>query len=266
MKKKNNNKWKFIIITLIIIITIICIMFYYYLNNTERIVMNNREQWDIFSSSDSMMSGDYMGKIYEQDYEITNLPPDMVTVLFLDHYLATTSGFYDENNKINDLTYEQVIPKKEFEKQTKKLFGPDYNVNLSPTEYGCGRYLRIDENNYIIGSRDPDACGIFNGNSNYYASYISDYKKEKSNIIINLKVAYIDISSLDGDTTGEFIKYKVYKNKTKKELLDDNYNPNCLYDDNINNTCYEFFINYKIILKRESNFKYYFYSIQKGDV
>lgn len=258
MKKK--------VVILVIVITLIIGLYFvidYFKNYTKRIVIDNREQWDIISSSNTAMSGDLMGRIYEKDYDLTKLEDDVLSSIFIDHFLATTSDIFTEKNKKSDFTYEISLTEEEFQKIAHKYFGPDYKVTIEEIKYGCGRYLKKENNKYLIGSNDPDSCGLFNGqNTSSYVSYISDYRKEKDEILITLKVAYIDINQTANEE-GEETEYKAYQTKDKKVLINNNYNPECLYEEKEDSSCYKDFNTYQVTLKKESNRKYYFYSIEK---
>ena len=86
------RKIKSIIIFLVIVIIGVgtYLLINYQTNYLEKIVKDNRSSWDIFSSSDTIMSGSYMGKIYDRDYTIDTIPTNLLTVLMVDHYLANT--------------------------------------------------------------------------------------------------------------------------------------------------------------------------------
>ncbi len=243
------------------IIIIVCVSLIYYRHTLLRkLVEENRSEWDITLPQNSIMSGDYLGKIYENDYEVITLPNNVLSTLFVDYYLAHVENFFQEQNKVQPNIYEKEISQKEIEDTILKMFGPDYEMSIEPIEYGCGRYLKIENNTYKIGSRDPDSCGAFSYNQSSYLSYIKGYKKEQNEIKIQMKVAYVDIEAYPDQ---DDISYKIYRNKNKRELLNNHYDPKCMYDDLKEDACYENFSDYQITLLRASNHKYYFNKIEK---
>ena len=257
MKKKHKKTTIIYILVIVIIILLLILFLNYHLNYVKRTVIDNRSTWDIISPSDTSMSGDLIGSLYEKDYNVLELSDELLSSIFVDYYL-TNYTFFTEENKKDDITYEKVLTQEEAHEISKKIFGPDYNVVLESIEYGCNRYLKKENNNYIIGSNDPDTCGLFNPKkTSLYKSFITNYKKEKDYINIELKVAYIE-----ANTSNNKLIYQAFTNKDKKEIINSNYNSKCLYE-STNNNCYNNFSNYIVTLKKASDRKYYFYSIKK---
>ncbi len=264
MKKKTKKKFsilKLLCFLLVIVIAGIIVKVRFF--SVDNIVVEGRENWDVFSAGDTAMSGDFSGKIYENNYTIDTLPDDYISSLVVDYYLAVTSDFYVEENQKEDFSYQKILSKEELNKFVDKMFGPDNKVKIVPVSYGCGRFLKNIDNLYVIGSNDPDACGLFNyQNANRYISFINNYEKKDDKILINLKVAFINVSMKETED-GEDIYYSAYSDKSKTQLITSNYDPNCLYGDNQDKQCYSGFSDYQVILKKESDNNFYFYSISK---
>ena len=85
-------------------------------------------------------------------------------------------------------------------------------------------------------------------------------------IAINLKVAYIEeiIEEQYGDDDYVKTTYNVYNNKDKKKLLKLNVNSSCIVEENPDKSCYSYYEDYLVTLKKAQDNKYYFYSIAKG--
>lgn len=265
MKRRIENiiSMKQIKIVILIVVLGIAISYgiWYHTTFLYRTVIKNRLNWDIFLPQNTIMSGEYMGKIYEQDYEITSLTEDLISTIFVDYYLSHEENFFDEKNRIEENYYQKTIKKSEVEKLLKKIFGPDYSVMLAPIDYGCGKSLQIENDNYRVTSRDPDSCGALSYNSSTYISHIQNYYKEGKDIIIKLKVGYVDVTPVI-EEDGESLLYTAYATKSKDTLIENNYNPECVVDGK-DSSCYDNFIDYQVILRKQQNGKYYFYKIEK---
>lgn len=265
MKRKIENiiSMKQIKIILLILVLMIIVAFgiWYHKTFLYRTVIENRYNWDIFIPQNTIMSGEYMGKIYDQDYEITSLTEDLISTIFVDYYLSHEESFFDAKNIMGENYYQKTIKKSEVESLLKKIFGPDYSVMLAPIDYGCGRSLQIENDNYTITSRDPDSCGVFSYNSSTYISYIQNYYKEGKDIIVKLKVGYVDVTPVI-EEDGESLLYTAYATKSKDTLIENNYNPQCVVDGK-DSSCYDKLIDYQVILRKQQDGKYYFYKIKK---
>jgi len=263
-KKRNNIKSKIILIIVLLVIVIVLGVFFYYKKvYLPRIVMDYRTSWDVFLSQNTKMSGTYMGKIYEKDYQITDLTIDVISTLIADYYINNTDGFFSEENRKDDNTYQKSISSQEMSELIKKIFGPDYyNISVTDIKYGYGRYLKMENGYYVIGSKDPDACGIFSGNFATYISKIDGYHKENGNIIVDLKVGYVEAKKYS-NSEGENMMYLSYIDKTKTKLLNSNYSEQCVFGENTDDACYEGFSNYSMTLEKQSDGNYYFQSIKR---
>ena len=263
MKKKKKLKITLFIILILGIATYIGISRY----KLYKIVVENRNDWDIFLTMNTPINGEYMGKIYEKDYKVTNIPGDILSILFTDYYISHEESQFDSSDKIEENIYQKRLNKEKVLEISNKLFGPDYDIPLKDIEYGCGRSLKKDKNDYIITYQDPDACGVYSYDLDVYLTNISNYYKKKDLIYINMKVAYIDaINYFEKDLTGEEndeIKYVAYTNKDKKNIISGNYDPKCIYNDG-GKDCYKDFSNYTITLKKASDNKYYFNDIKRS--
>ena len=78
-KKKNNKK---LLIIILFIVFIIGITTYIGISRylLYKTVIVNRTDWDIFVTMNTPVSGDYMGKIYEKDYKVTELTEDIISI------------------------------------------------------------------------------------------------------------------------------------------------------------------------------------------
>ncbi len=79
-----------------------------------------------------------------------------------------------------------------------------------------------------------------------------------------MKVAYIDATTYsDTKEEGDYsVKYIAYSNKDKKNIINNDYDPKCIYGDKGKN-CYTDFETYTITLRKASDKKYYFDEIKK---
>ena len=150
-------------------------------------------------------------------------------------------------------------------KTLKNMFGQDYAQDLPNVEYKCG-YLKTIADSYTIGSKDPESCGVFGADDKYYISYITDYYKNKKEIVVELKVGYIENKSELTNDEEENIKYLAYTNKSKEKLVNSDYDYNCIYySESVQEYCYNGFNTYQIILKKAKDNKYHFSEITKFD-
>ena len=259
IKKIINIKTGIILLALILLIAI---GYYinYKINYVNRLINTKRLDWDITLFQNSQTNGEYMGMIYEKDYNIETLPNNLVSVLAANYYVAHDDTFYDEDNYKDNELYEKIITKEEMKETLKNIFGPDYSPNLPTVEYKCG-YIKTSADNYIIGSKEPESCGAFGAGDNYYLSYITNYNKDKDKIIIEEKVGYLEAVPEDENVFEEII-YSAYTDKTKKNLISKYYNYDCIYSESdVQEECYTNFKTYLIVLKKGSDHKYHFSEI-----
>ena len=248
-----------ILITLVVIISIY-LFIDYKVNFLKRTVFNQQSKWDITLTQNSKMIGHFMGEIYNQNYNLNNLPPDLTSAIISNYYVLNSSDLFSNENKKNEGYFNKTISKDEMNKFIKKSFGESINLNLQNVSHECGG-LRINNNSYTISTYEPEACGIFALDEDYYISDITNYYKEDDDIIVEKKVAYVYpnvISEEDGE-----VRYEVYEDKTKSKLINESYYSECLFEEKREDYCYENFRTYKITLKRGKNNHYYFYQIER---
>lgn len=250
-------------ITITCVVIIMAIFIYFYKKNTlKRIVEENRQGWDLLALQNTLEDGDYMGKIYEKSYTATTFPKDFLSVLAINYYMSN-GNFYEEENMIDYNSFQKTVSKQDFDDIVKKMFGPDVYTEVEEIEYGCNISLKKNGNQYIITASIPDVCGVSTANDEFYLSHISNYYKKNNDIIIHLKVGYIEINTTyDDEYDEENVTYTLYKDKTKQNILQKDYNSVCISEDS-DKTCYEQFDDYEVTLKKASDKKYYFYSINK---
>ena len=279
MKKAKDLKLSTkIIISIIIIILLVvlyCLIKYSFNdknneqnNDLYNTVVTKENNWNLFQFQNRISSNEFTGFIYDSDYTIDSLPTTYIMSLVIDNYIATKEDFYsNQNYNKNTDSYSVTISKESLTSFIKTLFGPDYDAIITETSYGCGRKISKSGNNYIIESKLPDSCGLLSREDNgYYVTHIDDYyQKDKDNIVINLKVAYIEeiIDEQYGDEDYVKTTYNAYSNKDKKKLLKLNIDSNCIIEENADKSCYSYYEKYLVTLKKASDNQYYFYSIEK---
>lgn len=267
------------IIIVILLIVLYCLIKYSFNNDNHNdkqdnelydIVVTKENNWNLFYLQNRYSSNEFSGFIYDSDYNtIDSLPPTYIMSLVIDNYIASSEEFYSSKNynKTND-SYSITISKESLTSYIKTLFGPDYAAIITETSYGCGRKISKSGNNYIIESKLPDSCGLLSREDNsYYVTHIDDYYQEdQDTIAINLKVAYIEeiIEEQYGDDDYVKTTYNVYSNKDKKKLLKLNVDSSCIIEENPDKSCYSYYEDYLVTLKKAQDNKYYFYSIAKG--
>ena len=262
--------WKIIIRNTIIIIVIIFLIVFIGLwiynskNFLYNIVIKNRNKWDITLLQNTMDNEDYMGILYEKDYNINNLPDDAFTALLINAYIFHDDNFFEEKNLTDYPLFSVSTSKENIENIIHDNFGPNKNFQIKEGNYGCGKQIRKKENNYIISSNDPEYCGFFSSDEKRYISFISDYYKDHEDIIVKLKVGFIETKSefIEKFEEEEIISYNLYEDKTEEKLLEKNYDMNCIYGESTNESCYSKLPTYQVILKKD-NKRYYFDSISK---
>ncbi len=238
-------------------------------NELFNTVIAEEESWNLFRLQNDLNAGTYTGFLYDQDYTLDNLPNDYIMALVIDNYIAKHEDFYNSKNydKTND-SYHVIVSSNALISFAKTLFGPDYNLSITEISYGCGRKIAKSDKNYLIESKLYDGCGLLNSNNTgYYDTYINDYsKKNKDEITINLKVAYIEEIVEETYGVDDYVKttYNAYSNKDKKKLLKLNIDSTCLDNETANKSCYNYYEDYTVTLKKATDNKYYFYSIAKG--
>lgn len=254
-------KKKILIIISVILLIILSIFIYYKLTFLKRFIIDNRKKWDITLIQNSILSGEYMGILYNQNYTVDTIPSKYLTPLVMDYYINNDEKFFQEENKDENNFYRKIITQEDLNKAAKKMFGPDFEpIQFKEINYGCGRYLiKQPDGNYIISSYEAEYCGIFNDDTDIYLNKIIDYYKEDDRIIVNLKIAYLD-QEIDANS---YLNLKLFTSKAKNNLLENNYNYNCLNIEEAPSECFNKFLNYQITLKKARNNKYYFYSINK---
>lgn len=244
----------------VVVIIIAIEIFVFFMNKKNylyKIVVENRNDWDISLSQNTIVSGDFMGIIYERDYDVNTLPSNFLVSLVVDYYIDHVDFFNDDNLK-EDYQFQKQVTSEELHQIVKDMFGPDVQVELEDVTYGCNRSLRRMGNTYVISSSFPDSCGLFDNYTEYYLSHISDYYREEDNIIVELRVGYIEKSIDDWD-----VYYNVYTDKTKDNLIQSNYDKKCVSSESDDSSCYENFRKYRVLLKKNSDGKYYFGKIYK---
>lgn len=264
------NLWKIIIRNTIIVITIISVItatilwIYNNKNSLYKIVVENRNYWDITLLQNTIDNENFMGVLYEKDYNLNDLSDDIFTSLLINAYISQDDDFYTETDSTTFPLFSTTISKEKLEKVMYEKFGPNQGFHIKEGEYGCGKKIEKNENNYIISSNDPEYCGLFSNTEKRYISFISDYYKEKNDIIVKLKVGFIETKSefIENFEEEEIISYNLYEDQTEKKLIEKNYDTDCIYGESTNESCYSKLPTYQVILKKD-NGKYYFDSISK---
>lgn len=264
------NLWKIIIkntiiiISTVFLITGIILWIYTSKNSLYKTVIENRNKWDITLLQNGMDNEDYMGSLYEQNYNINSLPDDIFTSLLINAYISQDDDFYTEKNSSTFPLFSTTISKEDLEKVMYEKFGSNQKFYIKEGEYGCGKKIEKNGNNYIISSNDPEYCGVFTNEEKRYVSFISDYYKEKNDIIVKLKVGFIETKSefIENFEEEEIISYNLYEDKTEEKLLEKNYDVDCVNGESTNESCYSKLPTYQVILKKD-NKRYYFDSISK---
>ena len=262
MERIKNLNYKKIIISIIIIgiIILLAIIVIYKTTFLNRYIIPKRNEWDISTLQNSSTNGNMMGFMYEKDYDINSIPTEYLSSIIINYYITNDNSFFDDKNIDENGIYQKKVTNQKIDDITKKLFGPQSQIHLQNVKYGCNIQATSYNDYYIISAGNPDDCGAFSENDDSYISYISNYYFDKEkNIIIEEKVGFIDTIYAENK---EF-KYVLYSNKLKKQILDNNYDTNCLFNEKVNSICYQNLITYKIMLKKASNNKYYFYKIWK---
>lgn len=261
-----NDLWKMIIrntiIIMIVVFIITGIIFWIHesQNSLYKTVIENRSKWDITLLQNGMNNENYIGCLYEQDYNINNLPDDIFTALLINAYISHDNTFFEDQNLVDYSLYSVETSKEKLENIIQNTFGSNLNFNIQEGSYGCGKEIEKNGNNYIISSYDPEACGLFTNSEKRYISFISDYYKDGNDIIVKLKVGFIEATGNEKDEEGIW-SYNLYGDKTEEKLIQQNYDVSCFYSSN-NELCYAKLPTYRIVLKK-NNGKYYFNSISK---
>lgn len=261
MKYKNIFHFRTIII--IIILVVLGIIIWNKVTFLDRIVIDGRNNWDIFSSQNTIVYGEQMGFIYERDYDIYTLPSKYLNSLIVDQYIESDGTFYEDQYLVDGLLYQKKVEKKVLDSLVKKMFGPNFKevFDIENVSYGCGRGLVVFEDYYLISAYSPDYCGVFSNKEPFYVTHIQDYYKEQEDIIIKINVGYVEID-LEENEEEEYVNYSVYHNKNKDYLIDDHYDANCLFELR-NDSCYVDFLTYHVVLKKSSDRQYHFYAIYR---
>lgn len=262
MERIKNLNYKKITIILLIITPIIIIstITIYNKNYLKNYIIKRSNEWDITFYQNSSINGELMGFMYEKDYDINSIPSNYISSIIINNYITNDNSFYDDSNVDEYGTYKKQVTNKKINEIIQKLFGPGSQIKLENTKYGCNFQAVNSGSYYTISARNPDDCGAFSESDDFYISHISNayYDKEK-NIIVEKKVGFIDTTL----TENANLEYVLYSDKSKKELLNSNYNTNCIFNEKPNSICYKELSTYKIMLKKASNNKYYFYKIWK---
>ena len=228
---------------------------YYRTNFVKKTIEKNYSQWNMLRYQNTTESGDYLGFLYEQNYNINTLPKNYVLYLLINYYITYDSDFFTDYNEISDSLYQKEVTKELLNQKLKEMFGPDYpSFDIQSASYNCSKSItKKDDNTFIIQSKHPEVCGAFDDTKDQYLTHMKNYFKENDRILININVAYM---SLDNE------RIVLYSNKDKKEVLNFDYSHDCL--DSINESCYKTFQNYQVVLRKASDNNYYFYSISKA--
>ena len=251
-------------------IIILVLGIYFYFKNRKNplyeLVVENRYHWDLFSIQNTMLSGEYMGAAYEQNYTINTLSKEILTSLIVDYYIYLNPDFYTEDYYLGSSMYQKKVSDEEIKETQKIMFGPDFNIDIEDFHYGCERSIEKTENGYIIKGKDIEACGILIDGIHEYLSFISNYHKKENQIIVELKVGYVDTVEKDYDELSEEEEeyiYSVYTDKTKKEIIQSNYDENCIFEYKGSKSCYDNFRTYLVTLEKASDENYYFSKIER---
>ena len=249
-------KKKIIYFSIFIVLGILLTIFIYYKATfPKKVIEKNYAQWDLLRYQNTIDSGEYLGFLYEQNYDINNLPANYVQYLLINYYIAYESDFFTDSNEIDDSLYQKEVSKEKLNQKLKEMFGPDYPfIEIQNTTYSCGKSISKKNNDtYVIKSKHPEICGAFDDTKEQYISHIDNYTKKGNQIFINIKVAYMSLSADE--------RVVLYNNKNKLQVLDYNFSYDCIA--NTDKNCYNTFSNYQVVLQKASDNNYYFYSITK---
>lgn len=261
-KKKQKQFLKYVgIFIMVIVISILAWFIYYKMTFVDNLVNKKRNEWDLPLIQSTILSGNFMGTLYEKEYDVSSLPSDVVSAMIADYFIYNDDDFFQDKNMDENYFYRKTVSLDIITETYKKMFGPDLQLpNLTDVSYGCGRYFIRQGNNYLISSYDEESCGLFQEDTDSYLTKITDYQKKDDNIYINMKVGYLDREI--NETTGN-VSAKIYDTEDKGELLNPNYDIECYYSDSPGAACYNSFKDYVITLSKASDNKYYFNSIRK---
>ena len=250
-------KKKLITILIFIVLgTILSLFIYNSATFTKKTLEKNYAQWDLLRYQNTIDSGEYLGFLYEQNYDINSLPKNYVLYLLTNYYISYDSDFFTDTNQIEDSLYQKEVSSESLNQTLSEMFGPNYPpIEIDNTTFSCGRSItKINNDSYTIKAKHPEVCGAFDDTKDQYISHIASYSKKDNQIIIDIKVAYMSPS-----TDGRIV---LYNNKNKLQALDYNYSYSCLGSTDEN--CYNTFSNYQVTLKKATDNEYYFYSITKA--
>ncbi len=244
-------KKKFIIIPIfIILLAIISFFVYYKMTFVKKTIEKDYARWDLLRYQNTADAGNYLGFLYDNNYDINTLPKDYVLFLLVNYYISYDNDFFNDNNIVDGL-YQKEVSREELNNKLKEMFGPSYSdIEIEDKTYACGKSISYNGNNYIIKSKHPEVCGAFNDLDEQYIYHIKGYSKDKDKILINIAVAYMSLSN---------DRIVLYSNKNKAQVLDFNYSSSCLNSEE--ESCYNTFVNYQVTLKKDSDNNYYFNSI-----
>lgn len=251
-------KKKLIIIGIFLVLIVgLGIFFYHQSTFTKKTVEKNYYGWNVLRYQNDIETGEYLGFLYDSNYNLSTLPKRYVLYLLVNYYISYEEDFFDDYNQIEDSLYQKEVSTNQFNQKLKELFGPDYSpIDFEDATYNCGRSItKKDNDTYIIQSIHPEVCGAFDDTKDKYLNHIRNYKKEKDQIIVYMQVAYSSPNQNGGVT--------LYSDKTKQTVLEKDYSYSCYSGED--KSCFKNFEIYKVILKKASDGNYYFYAIEKGN-
>ena len=258
MKKKKKKKTNIGIIIIIIILVLLSLMlslYCYQMKHLETIVIKNQDEWNILSSQNYSSSGEYQGMLYEEDYKVPEMNTVLLSSLLVDYIVLHDDTFYLEDNKISNKAYEKTYTETELNNYVSKMIGPDYKIDIEDVYFGCSKSITKNNDKYIVTAGEPEACGTYSDKEEFYKVYVNDYKYDKDSIVIKLLVGYLKPQVDEQGVISSYDIYRVDRNeiigKTNNISEFEQYKPNIDFD------------KYKVILKKASDGKYYFYSIKK---
>ena len=162
--KKASKKSRIITFIVIVLLGIaILSVFYYKMTFTKKIVEDSIIKWDILRYQDKLVDKEYLGFLYDQNYDINTIPNKYVLSLLIDYYIEQEPDFFEEKNQTNGSLYQKVVNKETLLAKAKEMFGPDYQLtNIEDISIGCGKKIINNQNNtFTIQSNDPESCGAF---------------------------------------------------------------------------------------------------------
>ena len=100
---------KTIIILIAIVVIILGGLFLYNRFTLARRVVANQNKWNMLLSQDSNISGEYMGFLYDNNFDINTMPKNYVLSLLVSYYIQNDDDFFNEKNKTADYAYQKDV-------------------------------------------------------------------------------------------------------------------------------------------------------------